>query len=157
MGHAQSVWTAVPNKSTEPSTEAEAQAATQAEGGREPLEPEGPLSLRGSIFFSGSLCTASVGFESGLYTPGFFLPSGSWVRFQVWNLLFSWSGSTDFVFCPPFCFGASSPGLVFVGGSSALARHACSRSLAWGVVFTTPLAAPRGFCPSLTLIELLCY
>ena len=49
--NAQSVWTAVPNKSTGPSTEAEAQAATQAVGGREPLEPEGPLSLRGSIFF----------------------------------------------------------------------------------------------------------
>ena len=52
----------------------------------------------------------------------FFLPSGSWVRSQVWIFPFLSSGSTDFVFCPPFCFGATSPG--FGGFLSALARHA---------------------------------
>ena len=51
FGHASARWGTVLTRSTEPPTKAEAQAAAQAEGGREPLEPEGPLSLQGSIFF----------------------------------------------------------------------------------------------------------
>ena len=93
-------------------------------------------------------------FELGIYTPGFFCCPVRGFDPKS-GLSFLSSGSTDFVFCPPFCFGAASPGF----GGFRLHSHDMHDlgSQRGGWFSPPPRAAPVGLCPSLTLKGNLCY
>ena len=58
-------------------------------------------------------------FESGIYTPGFFLPFGSWVRSRVWALF-------SFVWVHGLCF--LSPFLLWRRFARFLGGFVCTRT-----------------------------
>ena len=103
---------------------------------------------------AGSLRTASVG-SSRVYIPQVFFCCSVRGFDSESGLSFLSSGSTDFVFCPPFCFGAASPGF----GGFRLHSHDMHDlgSQRGGWFSPPPRAAPVGLCPSLTSKGILCY
>ena len=95
---------------------------------------------------AGSLRTASVG-SSRVYIPQVFFCRSVRGFDPESGLSFLSSGSTDFVFCPPFCFGAASPGF---GGFRLHSHDMHDLGSQHGGWFSPPpRAAPVGLCPSL--------